>query len=56
MRIVIREGEILELEIMDVFHRGVELHPWKRTEFASELFAGLIEMVLIKVQISEGMD
>ena len=49
MRVVVGKGEIFELEVVDVFHRGVELHAWQRTELAGELFAGLVEVVLVKV-------
>ena len=53
MRLVIAQSEILELEVVDIFHGGIELHAWQRTEIAAELFAGLVEMILVKVQIAE---
>jgi len=56
MRVVLGQGEILELKIMDIFHRRIELHAGKRAEIAAELFAGLVEMVLVKVQIAKGMN
>ena len=56
MRIVIRQGEIFETEIVNIFHGRIELHLRKRTEIAGELGARLFEMILIKMQIAEGVD
>ena len=56
MRIVVGQGEILELEIMNVFHRRIELHARKRTKLAGKLRARLFEMILVKVQIAEGVN
>src|ERR1044072_6365942 len=56
MRVVIREGEILEAEIVDIFYRRIQLHLRKRPEIPRELFPRLFEMVLVKVDVAEGVD
>ena len=41
---------------MNIFHGRIELHPRERAEIAGELLARLFEMILIKMQIAEGVD
>src|ERR1700674_1011873 len=56
VRIVICQREILEAEIVDIFHSGIELHPRERSKIAGELLTRLFEMILVKVQIAESVD
>ena len=39
-----------------LFTAGIQLHPRERPELAGELLARLVEMVLVKVQVAEGVD
>ena len=41
---------------MNVFHGRIEFHPRQWPAFASELFARLIEMIVVEMQIAEGVD
>ena len=56
MRVVTLEREVLEAEIFQLGHRRIEEHPREWTRFARELFAGLIQMIHIEVEVTEGMD
>lgn len=56
MRVVAGEGEIFEAEIVNAFHGRIQLHARQRTKLAGELLARLVEMVLVKVEIAEGVD
>ena len=56
MRIVADKLEILELEVVDVFHRRIQFHPRKRARRARQLLARLLEMVPVKMQIAEGVN
>ena len=53
MWVVAFEREILELEVVDVFHRRIEFHLRQRTRFARELQFRLFEMIRVKVQVAE---
>lgn len=54
--VVTFEGEVFVAEILEPVHRGIEQHPREGTRFASELEAGLIEVVHVEVEIAEGVD
>ena len=56
MRVVADQFKILELEIVDVFHRRIQFHLRQRTRLARELQLRLFEMVLVKVQVAERVD
>ena len=56
MRIVIDELEIFEFEVVNAFHGRIDFHSRQRTTFASELFARLLEMIVVKMQIAESMN
>lgn len=56
MGIVAFESNIVEGEVVDGFDVGIEAQGGKRTRFAGQLEAGLVKMVLIEMQISEGVD
>src|SRR4051812_22466947 len=56
MRLIIEQFEILELEIVNISDRGVELHAWQWARFASQLQPGLFEVVGVQVEIAKGMD
>ena len=47
VRVVADQFKILELEIVDVFYRGVELHLRQGARFAGELEFRLFEMVAV---------
>src|SRR5690349_13729584 len=56
MRVVIGEREIFEAEAADIAHCGIDLHLGKRPWFTRKLFAGLVEMISVQVQIAKGVD
>src|SRR5947207_2559532 len=56
MRVVANKFEIFEFEVADVFNPGIQFHPRQGSTVASELFAGLVEMVLVEMQIAEGVN
>ena len=56
MRIVAFEREIFESEVFEIFDLGIEDHARERATLASELFAGLVEVVRVKVEVAEGVD
>ncbi len=56
MRVVADEFEVLEFEIVDVADGGIDFHPRKRARLTGELKLGLLDVILIQVQIAEGVD
>lgn len=56
MGVVVAESEIFKAEIVNAFHGGIQLHPRQRAEIAGELLAGLLEMILVKMQVAESVD
>jgi len=56
MRVVAFQREILELKIVDVLHRRIQLHLRQRTRFARELELRLFQMIRVEMQIAEGVD
>ena len=56
MRVVTNQLEVFELEVTNVFDRGIQFQLRQSSTITSELFARLLEMVLIKVKIAEGVD
>src|SRR5688572_12242692 len=56
MWVVLGQHEIFETEIVNAFPPGIQLHPRERSEVAGELLARLVEMVLVEVQVAEGVD
>ena len=56
MRVVADQFEILELEIVDVLHRRIQLHLRQRARLAGELQLRLFEVIGVEVQVAEGVD
>ncbi len=56
MRIVADEVEIFEFEVVNFFDRRIQFHAWQRSTITRKLFACLIEMILIQMQIAERMN
>lgn len=56
MGIVIFEGKIVEGESVDGFDVWIEAHGGEGAGFAAELEFGLIEVIRIEVEVSEGVD
>ena len=54
--IITGQFKILELEVVDVFHRRIQFHLRQRTRIARELQLRLLDVVLVKMQIAEGVD
>ena len=55
MRIVVRQLEILILEIEDTFHLRVQCHVRQRTGLTRQLQLDLLQMVVVDVRIAQGM-
>jgi hypothetical protein len=56
MGIVANQFKILELEFVDFFHRRIQFHLRQRTRLARELQLRLLDVVLVEMQIAEGVD
>jgi hypothetical protein len=56
MRVVVAEDKILEAEIVNAFYRAVQLHSREWPESTRQLLVRLVEMVLVKVQVPEGVN
>src|ERR1041384_2958193 len=56
VRVVVGQLEVLEFEIVDVLHGGVELHRRQAAWLAGELKSRLLNVVGVKVQIAESVD
>ena len=56
VRVVADELEIFEFEIVDVLDGWIQFHPRQRSTITSELFARLLEMVLVKMQVAKGVN
>jgi hypothetical protein len=56
VRIVINQLEIFEPEVVNVFHSRIQFHPRQASEIAGKLLACLVEMVLVKMQITKRVD
>ena len=55
-RVVIDELEVLELEFKKVLHIRIHLHRRELTRFAGKLFARLVKVVAVQVQVTKGVD
>jgi len=55
VRVVTDEFEIFEPEIVDVFDRWIQFHPGQRAAIAGKLFAGLVEVIFVKMQIAKSV-
>ena len=55
MGVVVFEGEVLELEGVDVLHLRVEAHGGERARVAGELKLGLLDVVRVEVEVAEGV-
>lgn len=49
MRVVAFEGEVLETEVEQVLHLGVQPHGWQRAQLTGELQFGLFEVIAVQV-------
>src|SRR5579859_5892864 len=56
MGLVIFKGEVLEPELEDILHRGIEFHRGQGIRAAGELQPCLFEMIAIQVHIAKGVD
>src|SRR5207248_9320696 len=56
MRVVTDEFEIRELEVVNVFNRGIQFHLRQRTWLARELQFCLLKMICIEMQVAERVD
>ena len=56
MGIVAFEADVVEGEGVDGFHIGIEVEGGQGAGLAGELELRLVEVVLVKVQIAEGVD
>ena len=56
MWIVVFQGEIIEAEAVDFPDRRIELHSGKMAWAALKLSPGLLEMILVEMEITEGVD
>src|SRR5438876_545847 len=56
VRVVINQFEIFEFEVADVVDRRIQFHSRQRTILTGQLFARLVEMVVVKVQIAKGVN
>src|SRR5258708_12971729 len=56
MRFVGLEGEVLVAESEQVLHRAIEAHAGEGPRRASELLAGLLEVIEVKVGVAESED
>ena len=56
MGVVALEREILEDEILEAAALGIQDHAGEGTALAGELLAGLVEVVVVKVEVAEGVD
>ena len=54
MGVVPFEGKVVEIEVEDRAHVGVEAHAGERAQLTTKLLTGLIEMVEIEMRIPEG--
>src|SRR5438270_10786207 len=56
MRVVIDKSEVFELETLNIFDVRIQIHPRQRSAIARQLFSGLVEMVLVKMEVAERVD
>ena len=56
VRVVINQFEIFEFEVADVVDRRIQFHSRQRTILTGQLFARLVEMVVVKMKITESVD
>lgn len=56
MRIVVEEGEVVVGEVGEFANFGVEREAGKGTQLAAELFAGVVDVVVVEMEIAEGVD
>ncbi len=55
MKAVVFQLEIFELELKNRFYLWIEFHLRQRERFASELKLSLLQMICIKMKISESV-
>ena len=56
MRVIVFEDDMVEIEIIYAFQTWVDRHLRELSGFTTHLFAHLIEVILIDMNIAEGMD
>ena len=56
MGIVVFKGNVLEAEAIDGFYVRIDVEGWEGARLAGELEFCLLEVVLVKVKIAEGVD
>ena len=56
MGIVIEQSKVLEAKIFEAADVRVKLHSRQGSKFTRELFASLLEMVLIEMEVAESVD
>src|ERR1019366_6568599 len=56
MRVVAGQLKVAVLELVDVPHGGVQFHLRQRARLTRKLQPGLVEMIRVEVQVSEGVD
>ncbi len=54
--IVVVEAEVLEAEVVDVFDGRIDPHLRQRARLAGELEFGLLDVILIEMEVAEGVD
>ena len=53
--IIVDEGKVIEFEVEDAFHVGVDNHPWQAARLSAHLLAHLLEMVGVDVCVAESV-
>src|SRR5215469_12984663 len=56
MRVVTDEFEIFELEVVNVFDSPIQFHSRQRPAIACKLFARLLQMIVVEMQIAKRVD
>ena len=56
MRIVVDQFEVFEFEITNVFDARIQFHSRQRSTFPSQLFARLVEVIVVEMQVAEGVN
>ena len=56
MRIVVEQLKIFEAKVFDILHCRIQSHCRERPAFAGQLFARLVEMIQVKMEIAESVD
>src|SRR5688572_13441 len=56
MRVVADQLEVLELEVVDVLHRRVQLHLRQRPGLAGQLQLRLLQMIAVEMQVTKSVN